>query len=263
MTLLTCLFQTIAITGATVHSMEPGAAPAAETIVIENGYITAVGPDVKVPSGVQVVDAAGMHVIPGLIDGFVNLDPDHDRLYVSAGITLVRDTGNDLTRILAERDRNSRERSPGPTIWCSGAVLDGSPPITRSVILLDTVSDVDQQVPRLFELDGIDFLSFHKGLARDPWARVLELAHASHKQVWGPLPKAVSLADALAAGQDGLYHIEAFLPAGATWDTFSADAMADIAARAGAQHLAVTPTLAVYAKVLVPAKDPDSQLKYL
>ncbi|MBL8859847.1 MAG: hypothetical protein JNL28_15175 [Planctomycetes bacterium] len=263
MTLLTCLFQTIAITGATVHSMLPGESPAVETILMENGYVSAVGKDVVLPAGAEVIDATGMHVIPGLIDGYVNLDPDHDRLYVSAGVTLVRDTGNDLTRILAERDPNSRARSPGPTIWSSGAVIDSSPPSTRAVILLDTAADAEAKLPKLFELDGIDFLSFHKGFARDAWARTLQLAHAEHRQVWGPLAKSVSLADALAAGQDGIYHIEAFLPTGTNWDGLTQEMMQDIASRAGAKRLAVTPTLAVYAKVLVPPKDPDNQLRYL
>ena len=37
--------------------------------MFENGRITAIGGDVEVPGGATVVDATGMHVYPGLIDG--------------------------------------------------------------------------------------------------------------------------------------------------------------------------------------------------
>jgi imidazolonepropionase-like amidohydrolase len=57
---------TIAIKNATVHTGE-GTVIENATIVIENGKITAVGKDVKVPAGAEVTDAVGKHVYPGLI----------------------------------------------------------------------------------------------------------------------------------------------------------------------------------------------------
>ncbi len=56
----------IAIKNATVHTGE-GTVIENATIVIENGKITAVGKDVKVPAGAEVTDAAGKHVYPGLV----------------------------------------------------------------------------------------------------------------------------------------------------------------------------------------------------
>ena len=37
-------------------------------ILIENGRIKAVGPNLQVPAGAEVIDATGKHVTPGLID---------------------------------------------------------------------------------------------------------------------------------------------------------------------------------------------------
>jgi imidazolonepropionase-like amidohydrolase len=56
----------IAIKNATVHTGE-GTVIENATIVIENGKITAVGMDVKVPAGAEVTDAAGKQVYPGLV----------------------------------------------------------------------------------------------------------------------------------------------------------------------------------------------------
>ncbi len=58
--------QTIAITGGTVF---PASGPRIErgTVVMVNGKITAVGPNVAVPAGATIVDATGKWVTPGLI----------------------------------------------------------------------------------------------------------------------------------------------------------------------------------------------------
>ncbi len=56
----------IVIKNAMVHTGE-GNTIENGTIVIENGKITAVGKDVKIPAGAEVTDAAGKHVYPGLV----------------------------------------------------------------------------------------------------------------------------------------------------------------------------------------------------
>ena len=60
------LAQTTAITGATVHTVGPDGTIENATIVVENGRITAVGANVSVPTGADVVDASGKIVTPGL-----------------------------------------------------------------------------------------------------------------------------------------------------------------------------------------------------
>jgi len=62
------LAQTIAITGGTVH---PVSGPKLEnaTVLIRDGRIAAVGPNVAIPAGATRIDAAGKWVTPGLIDG--------------------------------------------------------------------------------------------------------------------------------------------------------------------------------------------------
>jgi len=61
--------QPIAITGATIHTVSDGVIENG-TIVFEGGVITAVGANVQVPAGAQVVDGTGKHVYPGLIDAY-------------------------------------------------------------------------------------------------------------------------------------------------------------------------------------------------
>jgi len=57
----------LAIVGATVHTVSGGDIENG-TVLIENGIIKAVGSGLDVPAGFAVVDAAGRHLYPGMID---------------------------------------------------------------------------------------------------------------------------------------------------------------------------------------------------
>lgn len=61
-----------AITGGTVHPVS-GAPVAKGTVVIRDGLIEAVGANVAIPADATVIDVAGSHVYPGLIDAQTSL----------------------------------------------------------------------------------------------------------------------------------------------------------------------------------------------
>jgi imidazolonepropionase-like amidohydrolase len=59
--------QTVAVTNARIHTVA-GAVIERGTILIQDGRIAAVGPDVAVPAGAQTLDGMGKVVTPGLLD---------------------------------------------------------------------------------------------------------------------------------------------------------------------------------------------------
>ncbi|QDU88060.1 imidazolonepropionase [Pirellulimonas nuda] len=63
---------TVALVGGTVHPVSSDPIEHA-TLVMTDGAITALGADVKVPQGAQKVNAAGLHVYPGLIAAYSQL----------------------------------------------------------------------------------------------------------------------------------------------------------------------------------------------
>ncbi len=66
-----------AIIGATMID-GTGAAPVQDAnVVIDGDRITAAGPDVPVPVGAEIIDASGMHLLPGLIDCHDHLSEMH------------------------------------------------------------------------------------------------------------------------------------------------------------------------------------------
>lgn len=63
--------QTYAIRGGTVHTL--AGKTFVGTVVVKDGRIVAVGPEVQPPEGAEVVDATGKHVYPGMFDAVSGL----------------------------------------------------------------------------------------------------------------------------------------------------------------------------------------------
>lgn len=61
-------YGTFALTNATIETITKGTI-ANGTVVISNGKITAVGTNIQVPAGAEVINCNGMKIYPGMIDG--------------------------------------------------------------------------------------------------------------------------------------------------------------------------------------------------
>ncbi len=114
-------------------------------ILIEGERITAVGRDVKIPAGADVIDLSKATVLPGLIDTHTHLTYHYDtqpnetpdatakyaaenaRLTLEAGFTTVRNLGAGGGADFALRDRINRGEVSGPRILASGAPLIARP----------------------------------------------------------------------------------------------------------------------------------------
>ena len=236
------LADLVALVGGTVHSMVPGEAPRLATVLVRGERIEAVAPGLELPPGAERHDVTGKHVVPGLIDGMVHFDADHDALYVAAGITAVRDVGSERVKTLVERFPEARDRTPGPTLYTGGAILDGDPPGSTGAVVLRDPAAADSLLPILFE-DQIDFVSIHDGLLPAVWSRVIQLAHEREHAVWGPLPERVTLAQALEAGQDGLLYLDALLPPEVDWKVVQPAALEPAIEALAAGSTAVTPLI--------------------
>jgi hypothetical protein len=248
MLLLTAL-QVIALQGATVHSQLPGERPRVATVLIEEGLIRAVAVGIDLPEGTRVVDLSGRHLLPGLIDGMVHHDLEHDALYTLAGVTLARDMGNELGRIFSARDPRVRDALPGPELLVCGAVLDGVPPATTEAVVVTSAEEVDDKLPRLRQL-GADFFCFHLGIPAEAWRAAVARSHAEGVELWGPAPRGIAFAELIASGQDGLLGLDAFLPTGADWRSAEEAELVRRVSAFADSGMALTPLLAVYAAQL-------------
>ena len=95
------------IRGANVLSMEHNAAHENWAVVIDDGVISALGPNdsIDAPDNAQIIDGQGKTLMPGLIDMHVHLyDEVELAAFLSHGVTTVRNAGG-MPFHLALQDR--------------------------------------------------------------------------------------------------------------------------------------------------------------
>ncbi len=122
--------KVLAITGATLEDWTGAPAVEDAVIVITDGVITAVGVKgkVKVPKGATVLDAMGKYAVPGLWDAHAHYEQvEWGPIYLAAGVTSVRDVGNEYDFIRTLHDELDRKSDPaiGPHLEFAG-IIDGS-----------------------------------------------------------------------------------------------------------------------------------------
>jgi imidazolonepropionase-like amidohydrolase len=124
-----------------------GRATGAQVIVVRDGRIVDVGPDVQVPGGARIVDLTAYTVLPGLMDAHTHLTIDqrnqdplaelehtaaerafgaipNARAVLLAGFTTVRDLGSYRALVdVALRDAINRGDVIGPRMYVAGAYI--------------------------------------------------------------------------------------------------------------------------------------------
>jgi len=103
-----------------------------QTVVFDGDEIVAVGSSDAAINTAQTIDGSGKYLIPGLWDFHVHLSYD-DRfttdmpaLFLSYGVTSVRDTGGLMHKVLPIVERMRAPDAVAPRVWFAGPLLDGS-----------------------------------------------------------------------------------------------------------------------------------------
>src|SRR5258708_1190868 len=110
--------EVIALTRATVID-GTGAAPRQNiTIVMENGRIRGLGPNLRPPDGATVVDLSGKYVVPGIINAHGHVGENRDpqlRQYALYGVTTTTSISidpADIAQFKAEQKRGNLRGAP-------------------------------------------------------------------------------------------------------------------------------------------------------
>ena len=129
---------TLALTGATVVTMADADGGVIEnaTVLIEGDRIKAVGADVAVPRGAEVMELAGKTVIPGLIDAHAHGPAGSDEIVMGTnhemtatlafGVTTIFDPSNRAAEILSFKEMQRTGRVLGPRTFTTGEVIYGA-----------------------------------------------------------------------------------------------------------------------------------------
>ncbi len=225
----------LALVGGTLVDVT-GAPPIPEAaIIIEGNRIIAVGPraEIPIPADAAVIDASGKTILPGLWDMHAHFEQvEWGPVYLAAGVTTVRDCGNELEFITSVRNAIRDGQGLGPRILTAG-IVDGSGPNAIGVQRVDNIEQAKYWVDKYHAAD-FNQMKIYSSMTRGNVAAVASEAHALGMSVTGHIPDSMTLQEGIDAGMDQVNHIgfilDAMLPAGALPDR--AKRLARVQARA-------------------------------
>jgi amidohydrolase family protein len=265
-----------ALSGATLVDGTGAAAIADSVILVRDGKIAAAGARSKVaiPKGAKVLDLRGKTVVPGLWDMHAHFEQvEWGPIYLAAGVTTVRDVGNEFDFITAVRDAVQSGRGVGPRLFLAG-VVDGSGPISLSMQLVDTPEQAREWVGKYHDA-GFSQIKIYSSMKKENIEAVAAEAHRFGMTVTGHIPEGMNAYDGVNAGMDQINHItflfdildpdsrllrrdgklDLALENAKQFDGKSVDAQKAIAFLQQ-HHTVVDPTLALYEAFMRTAKTP-------
>ncbi|MBB5061126.1 imidazolonepropionase-like amidohydrolase [Granulicella aggregans] len=196
-----------------------------QTIIVDHGRITAVGPSnaVTIPSEAQLLNERGKTVLPGLVGMHEHMfyisaggGPGHlilgteqaesaPRLYLAAGITTARTTGSiEPAADLAIKAAIDNGMQIGPDLDVTGPYFDGPGTFLIQNQRMNGISDVRETVDYWSKRDITSFKAYMFIQPADLQATI-EQAHAHGLKVTGHLCS-VGFTEAINMGIDNLEH---------------------------------------------------------
>lgn len=203
--------QSIAITNAAIIDPSAATPVTVAAIVVRNGRITAVGPNVIVPPDARVIDARGKFVVPGLWDMHAHLAaltpigraPER---FVGHGVLNLRDMGGYLEQLLPLRAEVRAGRRTGPEIVLAGPTLNSEQPAPfhRKV----TTAAEARAAVRELQAAGVDFIKIHRATSREAFDAIADQTRRAGLPLSGHVPLVMSWTDAARAGMRTIEHIQ-------------------------------------------------------
>jgi imidazolonepropionase-like amidohydrolase len=187
-------------------------------VVVEGERIVAAGPArvVGIPKNARQINGQNKYLVPGLADMHVHLGglPNHENnltLFVANGITTVRSMWG-LPEVLDWKKQIKRGTLLGPTIVTAGPLTDGRPPVWPGSRVVESDSEAESAAKADREA-GYDAMKVYNRLTPSAYEALVSSAHKLGLPVYGHVPTAVGLLNALRLRQDSIEHTTGYIAA--------------------------------------------------
>jgi len=205
----------LAIVGATLENSTGAASVKDSVILIEDGVITAVGPrsGARIPEDATILDASGKYAVPGLWDMHAHYEQvEWGPIYLAAGVTSVRDVGNefDFIRTLHDELDGKENRAIGPHLEFAG-VIDGSGPNTIGITTAETPEQAVLWVEK-YKAAGAKQIKIYSSVKPEIVKAITAAAHGRGMTVTGHIPEGMTAIEGVNDGMDQINHISFELP---------------------------------------------------
>lgn len=178
------------------------------SVVVAGNRIVKVGPSNQVtpPSGAEVINAADKTLLPGLWDMHAHVGENDGLLNLAAGVTTVRDLGNDADLLLARRKRIEEGKELGTRIVLAG-IMDGRGPFQGPTkVLVSTEAEARAAVDNYKRL-GFVQIKIYSSVKPELVPAIIDEAHKNGLRVSGHIPAEMTAAQCVELGYDEIQHV--------------------------------------------------------
>jgi imidazolonepropionase-like amidohydrolase len=271
---------TFAFVGATVIDGTGKAPIPNATVVTSGGKIVAVGPSssVKIPKDAQRIDVKGKYIIPGLWDMHAHYEQvEWGPIYLAAGVTTVRDVGNEYDFITQVRDAVNSGKALGPHMLLAG-IVDGDGPMAIGITRVNNAEDAQKWVTKYHDAN-FQQIKIYSSMKSENVKAICADAHKVGMTVTGHIPIGMNAYDGVDDGMDMINHLhyvsDLLMPKDIDWkkatrkERLEAMASADVNSEAGRKAVAffkehgtvIDPTIALFEMQFRPVSEPPTQME--
>lgn len=257
---------TTLIRNARVFDSETATLGPASDLLIAHGRIVSIsGANEETAAADQVIDAGGRVLTPGLFDMHGHTGAWQGGLHLAAGVTTVRDMGNDnatLRQLIAD-EREGKVLSP--SVVPAGFIEGESPMSARNGFVISDLDGAKQAID-WYAGHGYPQIKIYNSFPKAILRETVAYAHSRDLRVSGHIPVFLRAQDALDAGYDEIQHINQvllnflvkddtdtrtlerfYLPARSVADMdFDAKPVQDFIARLARDQVVIDPTLTAF-----------------
>lgn len=157
--------------------------------------------------GEVLIDGAGGYLVPGLFEMHGHLGQQSALLNLAAGVTTVRDTGNN-NEVLADLiDKFDSGRLAGPEVFRSGFIEGRSPFNSNNGILVESEEEAVAAVQDYADRGVFHQIKIYNSMNPDWVPAMVETARANGLRVTGHVPAFSNADQMIEAGYDEMTHI--------------------------------------------------------
>ena len=195
------------VRNARVFDSEKAVLGAPSDVYVLRGRITAVLPaGSPVRGAVNEIDAAGRVMLPGLFDMHGHVGRWEGGLNLAAGVTTVRDMGNDNATLQQMIDENAAGALLGPQIVPTGFLEGESPMSANNGFVVKDLAAAKNAIDWYVE-HGYPQLKIYNSFPKAILKQTVAYAHLRGMHVSGHIPVGLRAHEALDAGYDEINHI--------------------------------------------------------
>jgi len=208
-----------AITNVNILSPDGEKMIAEQTVLIEQGVITAIDSVLSLQEQNTIIDGKGKYLIPGLIDAHVHLfqSPNDLLLYLANGVTEIRELIGEKSHLKWKQEIESGRI--GPQMFVASPRLGSFDNMegwfmsqTQGYINIQDAGEARVTVNDLYQ-QGYDGLKIYSQLNKESYLALTETAKSLGMPYFGHIPWELELSEVWEHGQSGIAHFEELMNA--------------------------------------------------